>query len=278
MRAIVTRMPEPAYAPTAEEPVMQEKAASSAPASPPVKRENLWVNLGFNILAPALILSKLSGDAQLGTTMALLVALAFPLAYGAWDFRKRDKINIFSILGIVSTLLTGTISLMKLGPEYIALKEAAIPGLLFVLVLVSTWTRYPLVEKVILNDNLFDLAKLNQRIDELDVRRPFHRAMQKGSYMVAGSFALSSFLNYVLATTVVVSEPGTVAYNEELGRMTALSYPVIALPCTIVMGVALFYLIHQIQRMTGDRIETYLVEGLGGEQEPHPDQHTSGEK
>ena len=32
--------------------------------------------------------------------------------------------------------------------------------------LFSTWTPYPLVEKLIFNDSLFDLTKLKQRIQE----------------------------------------------------------------------------------------------------------------
>ncbi len=104
------------------------------------KKENLWINLGFNILVPTLILSKLSGEEHLGPTFSLMVALAFPVIYGAYDFYCRNKINIFSILGLVSTLLTGTISLLKLPPEYIAIKEAAIPGIIFIIVLISTWT------------------------------------------------------------------------------------------------------------------------------------------
>lgn len=225
----------------------------------PKKQENLLLNLAFNIAAPAIILSKFSGESALGTTTGLIVALSFPLAYGLFDFVQRKHINVFSILGIISTLLTGTISLLKLDPSYIAIKEAAIPGIIFFLVLFSTWTPYPLVEKLIFNDSLFDLTKLKQRIQEKKAEKTIRKVLNVCSYIVAASFALSSALNYFLAKWVVVSAPGTEAYNEELGKMTALSYPVIALPSMIVMGIALFYLISQIQKITDDRIEHYLL-------------------
>lgn len=228
-------------------------------APTPKKQENLLLNLGFNIVAPAIILSKFSGETALGTTLGLIVALAFPLAYGLFDFIQRKHINVFSILGIISTLLTGTISLLKLDPAYIAIKEAAIPGIIFFLVLFSTWTPYPLVEKLIFNDSLFDLAKLKQRIQEKQAEASIRKVLNICSYIVAASFALSSLLNYLLAKWVVVSAPGTEAYNEELGKMTALSYPVIAIPSMLVMGVALFYLISQIQKLTDDKIEHYLL-------------------
>lgn len=232
---------------------------SAKQASTPPKKENLLVNLAFNIVIPAVILSKFSSDAWLGTTWGLVIALAFPLAYGVMDFFQRATVNIFSVLGVVSTLLTGSISLLKLGPEYIAIKEAAIPGLIGIIVLASTWTPYPLIGKLIMNEAIFDLKKLNTVIAERQAEPQLKTVLRNCSFLVAFSFAFSSLMNYLLATWVVVSDPGTVAYNEELGKMTALSYPVIALPSMIIMGTALFYLIRHIQKITGHSIEEYLL-------------------
>ena len=46
------------------------------------------------------------------------------------EFINLRKVNFFSALGIVSVSLTGGISLLELDPVYIAIKEAAIPGML----------------------------------------------------------------------------------------------------------------------------------------------------
>lgn len=227
----------------------------------PAKQENLWVNLIFNIVVPAVILTKFSNEEYLGVTTGLVVALAFPIAYGIMDFFQRDKINIFSVIGVISTLLTGSISLLQLGPEYIAIKEAAIPGIIGTVILVSTWTPYPLVSKLILNDNLFDLQKLHASIDAVNARPALDNALRNSSYMVSLSFVFSSVMNYLLASWIVVSDPGTSAYNEELGKLTAMSYPVIALPSTVIMAIALFYLIRHIQKITGHSIEEYLIIG-----------------
>jgi hypothetical protein len=86
----------------------------------------------------------------------------------------------------------------------------------------------------------------------------FEMKLKNASYMVAGSFFLSSVLNYILAKVMLVSEPGTVAYTEELGKMTALSFPVIALPSTIVLMLALWYLLNQIKKLTHLDIEDLL--------------------
>jgi intracellular septation protein A len=230
-----------------------------AEALKPEKTENLWINLAFNIAAPAIILSKFSNEQYLGTTLGLIIALLFPLCYGLWDFISRKKVNIFSILGLVSTLLTGTISLLELDPKYIAIKEAAIPGIICILVLLSTCTPFNIVEKLIFNEAIFDVNKLKHTIENHHNTEKLKGVFQNSTYLIAASFALSSVLNFVLAKVIVVSQPGTEAYNEELGKMTALSYPVIALPSTIVMAIALFYLMHQLQKLTGESIESFLA-------------------
>lgn len=226
-------------------------------ATPP-KQENLLVNIAFNIIIPAVILSKFSNEQYLGTTLGLVIALAFPLAYGFLDFFQRDKVNIFSVLGVVSTLLTGTISLLKLPPEYIAIKEAAIPAMIGIIVLISTWTPFPLVGKLIMNEAIFNIAKLNQAVAEKGAELRLQQVLRNCSYFVTVSFAFSATMNYLLAVWIVVSDPGTAAYNEELGKMTALSYPVIALPSMVLMAGALFYLIHHIQKITEQSIEEFL--------------------
>jgi hypothetical protein len=78
------------------------------------------------------------------------------------------------------------------------------------------------------------------------------------SWMLAGSFFVSSVLNFVLAKLIVKSQPGTTAFNEELGRMTALSYPVIVVPSMIIMIAALWYLFNRIQRLTELDLEQIL--------------------
>ena len=101
-------------------------APSSAPAAP--KRENLILNLACNIVVPTFVLSKLSGDNRLGPVGGLVVALAFPLGYGAYDFARRRRMNFISILGIVSVLLTGGLGLMKLDGFWFAVKDGALPA------------------------------------------------------------------------------------------------------------------------------------------------------
>lgn len=219
---------------------------------------SLLANLGLNIIIPTVILTKLSGAEHLGPQWATVVALAFPIAYGAYDFHKTREANIFSILGVISIFLTGGISLLELDPKYIAIKEAAIPGIIGLAVLISHYTPYPLVRKLLFNEQIINVEKITQVTQERGTTAQLETRLKTTSYLVAGSFFLSSTLNYLLAKWIVVSTPGTTAYTEELGKMTALSFPVIALPSTIVMMVSLFYLFKGIEKLTGLRFEDIL--------------------
>ncbi|MFT5675848.1 MAG: hypothetical protein ACI808_001780, partial [Paraglaciecola sp.] len=69
-------------------------------------------------------------------------------------------------------------------------------------------------------------------------------------------------LNYILAKVILVSPPGTTAYTEELGKMTAWSYPVIVIPSMLLLIAALWYSTSQISKLTGENLENFLAEGL----------------
>lgn len=214
------------------------------------EKHSFLANLAFNIIIPTVIMTKLSGEDYLGPVYAIVIALAFPVVFGIRDYLKSHKPNFFSILGVISVLLTGSMSLLKLDPEYIAIKEAAIPALFGIATLISMHTRYPLVRTFLFNDQILQIEKVRQALSEFNNERAFDSKLRNASFMVAGSFFLSSVLNYALAKYILVSEPGTVAFTEELGKMTALSFPVIALPSTIILMIALYYLLHHIQKMT----------------------------
>ncbi|MEQ3652869.1 MAG: VC0807 family protein [Glaciecola sp.] len=215
-------------------------------------------NLIFNIAVPVLVMTYLSSDEYLGPMWSIAFALSFPLVFGFYDLKLTKKINPFSVLGIVSVILTGGISLLKLPAEYIAIKEAAIPGLIGIAVLITQFSKKPLVKALILNDQLVNWPKLNNTLEEKKLTETFNNKVAVSSYIVASSFFLSSVLNYLLAKWILVSEPGTTAYTEELGRMTALSYPVIVIPSMILLIIALMYLFKQISAVTGEPVESFL--------------------
>lgn len=228
-----------------------EQAVKTATNSKEVQKPaNMLVNLLFNIIIPTIILTKLSSEDYLGPVYSIVVALSFPIIFGIRDYLQTHKANFFSALGIISVVLTGGISLLQLDPQYIAIKEAAIPACFGIATLLSIRSRYPLVKTFLYNDKILQISKVKTALETYNNEQAFERKLAHASYMVAGSFFLSSVLNYILARVILVSPPGTVEFTEELGKMTALSFPVIALPSTLVLMGALFYLLHHIQKLT----------------------------
>ena len=234
------------------------KIENSPQGKAPEKQESLLLNLAFNLLVPTLALTKLSDPEFLGIKLAIVVALSFPIGYGIHDFLTRGKLNFFSALGVVSVALTGGISLLELDAIYIAIKEASIPAIFGAATLISLKTSQPLIHTFLLNDAILEIKKINTALKDNGRKPEFDKLLINASWILAGSFFLSSLLNYLLAVIILTADPGTVAFNEQLGKMTALSFPVIALPAMLVMMGNLFYLFRGITKLTGMSLEEII--------------------
>jgi len=245
---------------------MAEQQHSSSEKSSSPQKENTFLNLGFNILLPILILNK--GKSWFGGYLepyfenvavgVLHIAVAFPVGYFIYDYVKRSKYNIFSILGLISVLLTGGIGILNIPTEWFAVKEAAIPLALGLAVVVSLKTPYPLVRTLLYNPEIMNVERVQTALREKQAEAEFERLLTTCTWLLAGSFLLSAVLNYILARGIVVSPSGTDAFNEEVGRMMGWSWVVIALPSMAIMMVALFKLMGGIKKLTGLELEQVL--------------------
>jgi hypothetical protein len=217
------------------------------------------IDLIVSLVIPSIILMKFSGDENLGATAALIVALAFPLSWGLFEFVRYRQFNFIALLGLISIVLTGGIGLLQLDPQWLAIKEAAIPGLIGIGVLLSTYTRYPLIRTLVYNPKFINVEMIRQRLKESNNSKAFESRLQNATYLLSGTFLFSSLMNYILARSVVTSPAGSASFNEELGQMTLLSYPVIAIPSTLMMFVIFYYLWRTINGLTGLKLEEILT-------------------
>jgi hypothetical protein len=215
------------------------------------KKENLLLNLVFNILIPTLVLSKLSTDAWLGPMGGLLLALVFPLGYGVWDYLQQRKANFISIIGFISVLLTGGLGLMQVGGLGFAIKEAGVPTVIGLAVLASLKSKNPLVRTMLYNEQVIDVSRVERSLEEQGNRYAFDRLMVRASYLLALSFLISAILNFGLALYLLKSPPGTAEFNAELAKMHILSWPVIVVPSMGMMVFVLWRLLGGIKRITG---------------------------
>ncbi len=219
------------------------------------KRENPWLSLVFNIAVPSLILMKASGPERLGQVNALIVALAFPIFYALYDFVARRNLNFISGLGFVNVLLTGGIGLFQIGGIWFAVKEAAIPALIAVAVLISELVGKPIVRVMLYNDQIMNRETVDAALAKNNAQAPFEELFRFATTLVLISFLLSSVINFALAYWIVISPPGSQSFNEEVGYMNAVSYPVILVCCSSLLVFALWRLIQGIKKLTGLELE-----------------------
>jgi len=217
------------------------------------------VDLVISILIPSVILMKFSGEEDLGPTLALIIALAFPIGYGLYDLVFKGRRNFMALLGVVSVLLTGGIGLLKIDAQWLAVKEAAIPLCIGIGVLVANKLGYPLVKKLLFNPTIMNIEKIDEELEKRNNRSMFENRLDRANTLLAGTFLFSAVMNFFLAKHIVTSESGTAAFNEELGRMTLLSYPVIAIPSMIMMLAIFWFIWRTVNRLTGLSLEEIMV-------------------
>jgi hypothetical protein len=121
------------------------------------------------------------------------------------------------------------------------------------------------VKTLLYTPALIDVARVQRELEARGTAREFDGRLQNATLLLGGTFFFSAAMNYVLATWIVTSPAGTEAFNEELGRLTLLSYPMIALPSMLMMMAVLYYLARAMRDLAGLKLSDAL--NPGGRQE-----------
>lgn len=222
-------------------------------------RENPWISPLVNIVIPVCVLSFLSKEARLGPVWALVVAVAFPIVYGLKTLLKERKADVFSIIGLISVLLTGVFGILSLPKQWVAVKEGMVPLLVGLLIVGSLKTPFPLIKKLMLSEAVFDVERLwNVLRGKGNVER-FEKRLVGLTWGFASSMFVSSVLNYFLAKMMLRSDEGSAEYAAELGKMTGLSNVVILVPVMAIMIFVFNALFKAVSELTGLEIEEVLA-------------------
>jgi hypothetical protein len=208
---------------------------------------------------------KLSGNDELGASNALIFALAFPIGWGLYELIRFKVTNYIALLGLVSVLLTGSIGLMELDTQWLAVKEAAIPALLGIAVLISAQLGYPLIKTLLYNPKVLNTERIACILRERGHDEAFEARLLNATYLLSATFFFSAVMNYLLATWIVTSPSGSAAFNEELGRLTLISYPVIAIPSMVMMVAIFYFLWRSVHSLTGLKLEEMLSTSLSND-------------
>ena len=153
-----------------------------------------------------------------------LAALALPLAYGIWDLAKKRKFSLFAALGILNVLLTGTIGLFELSREWIIAKEAGIPALLGLAVLISAYTPRPLAGVLVYNDAILDTQKVGAALEERGNSKKFSAVLKTATILVSASFFASAAIQFFHARAIYTEGASPEEFNAQVGRMTWISF------------------------------------------------------
>ena len=245
-----------------------------------MEKENPLISICFNIFIPVLILKN--GDnwiheilhlldiAELPvqfldninlSSMAFLIALIFPVAYFIYDFFKRKNVNVISILGFINVLLTGGIGIFGerfgLSKNWFIVKEGALPSLIGLGLIILRKLRKNSFNKILLNDIIFDNHKIDSSIkyeDQNEFESIVHSA---GSHFIVGLF-MSSFIQFILASLIVTSNPGQSLFNEQVATMTWVSFLAVFVITMSVVGKGYLGLISGVEKITGLKREDFL--------------------
>jgi hypothetical protein len=218
---------------------------------PPPKRENPLINIICNIVIPTVVLMNLSSEKRLGPLWSLIVALIFPIGYGIYDLVRRKKTNALSILGFVSVLCSGGLALAKVGGMGFAIKDALLPALIGLAVLLTLRTKSPLVRELLYNESILDVGRVDAALAARGHREQFEALLRRASIGLALTFLASAPVNFFLALYILKSPPGTPEFNAELGKMHWVGPLVIAVPSMIALMMIFMKLMNGLSELSG---------------------------
>lgn len=219
-----------------------------------------WIELGLNVVLPTVVLVFLSSEERLGPELGLVVGLSFPVMHGIYSRAKGDKVSPLSFLAVISVVMTGGIGLMKLDASWFAVKEALLPLVMAVFCWGSRYTPVPVVDTLIFR--LLDKEKVDAALVEHGKADILDPMLTRVNLWFLACFGYSAVVSYFLARYLVTSPAGSVAFNEELGTFTFVSFPVVAIPMTLAMGLALNGMLTGLESATGMEIDDLLRPGL----------------
>jgi hypothetical protein len=248
------------------------------PAPPPPPQEHPLANILVNVLLPVLVLSYLSKDPafqeaigkeakpwHIGPVKALFVALAFPIAYGIRHFVRTRRANFFSSLGLVSVLLTGGLTIYLWNADgtikpnadvWFGLKEASIPFILGVAIIGSHFTNSPLLRVFLFSDTIFDIPRIEREVANRNVQETYGKILFQSTLLFAGSFFLSTLLNFGLALHFLgdldaAAPNARELYNERVAKLTGWGFAVIGVPVLVFLFLTLRWLLSRLGSLTG---------------------------
>lgn len=205
--------------------------------------------LNFSIFLPSFILNSTSLSARFGSKTVFAIALLFPVGLAIVEIIQSRKISFFSIIGLVSCLLSILIFNLDYSKTVFAVKEAFLPLVLFTILLLARQTKYDFLSSIITKPIKLSILK------DYEEQADFVRAIKRTYYAINFFFLYSAVANFLIVIFVIHSPFGTVEFNKELARLNFLNLVVITLPTFLTIIVAELIFLRSVSKITGATIQ-----------------------
>lgn len=154
---------------------------------------------------------------------------------------------------------------MQMQGIWFSVKEAFFPALIGIFTLFSAQGKSPLILKLLFQPQVFNLLAIEKALERQNRIQDFWQMLRTGTVYLAGSFFLSSLLNFLLAQRIFVPTPAEATeieasqiINEQIAQMTSSSFLVIMLPSMLALGVIYWWVLRQLKEITGLKMEEFL--------------------
>jgi hypothetical protein len=229
------------------------------------------LNVFLSVLAPVLVLDHCSatGDAvwQLGTTWAMVVALALPIGCGVFSFVTERRVELLTVFGLLGTILTAVVTVyantgegMAIRPDtpwWYGAKEALIALLLAGAMLVNSCKEGSMLRAFVYSDSIYDVKSIEQAVEERGQRAAYDATLRRAAYMTAGSLFFSAVANFALALYFLLPVPDAPAaqqaelYNYAVSKMTWMGLLIIGVPLLATLVMVMRYLTRRLAEISG---------------------------
>ncbi len=226
-------------------------------------QDHPWLNLFINILIPIFILNK--AGHFFSPTTTLILALSFPLFYGAYEILVYKKWNFFSLIGLVNISVTGSFGLLGLDGQWFAWKESFFPGFIGIAVIISSFTRKPFIQTLFVNPQLIKMEVLFPEIEKQKKTNELHLLFQKSTRLLSLSFFISAVANYFMALSIFTPLSETLTQiekqqilNEQISKMTSTAMIALLIPSMILLVAIFYHLLSGLEKISGLKKEDFL--------------------
>jgi hypothetical protein len=189
----------------------------------------------------------------LGTYGVYVLAGLLPTIYIVWDTARHRVLNPFAIFLLAGALSGAAVSFLRLDGVAFALKDALHSGLLVLICFVSLAIHRPLFEFLfygVVGPETPEQAKL---LGAALAHRPVRQALAGATWLVALKALLLGGASYLVAIHFVTLPFGTPAFNVQVARAHAITFPLALFLDALFYGWAAWLTLQATRRLTGGR-------------------------